>query len=178
MNRELILKILKEVKLQENIVNHVIATEKLALKTSELIKLNNPSIEINTDLISSGALLHDIGRSVTHSIKHAIEGVKIARKYNMPKEILPIIERHIGAGISKKRAVQLGLPPKDYIPVSLEEKIVSNSDNLLYGDKRRKLQSLYLKLISLKDEEAAKRVLKLNEELSKLAHFNLDELEL
>jgi uncharacterized protein len=44
-----------------------------------------------------------------------------------------IIERHIGAGITAPEAVRLGLPQKDYLPLTTEEKIVSYADNLISG---------------------------------------------
>ena len=83
-----------------------------------------------------GALLHDIGRSTTHGIHHAIAGADIARKLGLPSEVVSIIERHIGAGLSKKEAAILGLPKKDYLPVTLEEKIVTHADNLIEDNKK------------------------------------------
>ena len=75
--------------------------------------------EANEDLIKKGALLHDIGRSKTHGITHAVEGVEIARKYGYTQDVLNIIERHIGAGITEEEAVELGLPKKSYLPQTL-----------------------------------------------------------
>ena len=78
-------------------------------------------------------LLHDIGRINTHTIKHAIEGADILKKLNYPEEIIKITIKHIGAGIPPKEAEILGLPPGDYIPYTLEEKIVAHADNLING---------------------------------------------
>ena len=50
-----------------------------------------------------------------------------------PKQLLLIIERHIGAGITSSEAARLGLPEKDYLPLTREEKIVSYADNLISG---------------------------------------------
>ncbi|GEM_PF-6199151 len=50
-------------------------------------------------------------------------------------EIVLITERHFAAGISREEAIRLGLPPKDYLPVSLEEKIVCHADNFTHGDR-------------------------------------------
>jgi uncharacterized protein len=88
---------------------------------------------VNGELVRLGALLHDIGRSRTHDITHAIAGVEIARSLGFPEEILMVIERHVGAGITASEAVRLGLPEKDYLPLSREEKIVSYADNLISG---------------------------------------------
>lgn len=113
----------------ENVIQHCIAVCKKAMK----IAANFDNAD--KDLIRQGALLHDIGRSRTHGISHAIEGVEIAREYGYPTEVLNIIERHIGAGITPEEAVKLGLPEKSYLPITLEEKIVAHADNLISGTK-------------------------------------------
>ncbi len=55
-------------------------------------------------------MLHDIGRSKTHGISHAVEGAKIVKQYGYPEEVQNIVERHIGAGITEEESVKLGLP--------------------------------------------------------------------
>lgn len=91
------------------------------------------NIAVDLDLVQRGGLLHDIGRSKTHGVGHAAAGVTIARNLGLPDEIVNIIERHIGAGITAREAVRLGLPEKDYLPRTAEEKIVSYADNLVSG---------------------------------------------
>jgi len=88
---------------------------------------------VDTELVRIGGLLHDIGRSQTNSIEHAIIGAKILSDLGYSQELVNIVERHIGTGISKDEAQELGLPVKDYIPKTLEEKIVSHADNLFNG---------------------------------------------
>jgi len=84
-------------------------------------------------LVEAGALLHDIGRSRTHDVDHAIVGAEIAREMGMPEELVNIIEAHIGAGIPADEAVELGLPEKHYFAETLEEKIVAYADKLIMG---------------------------------------------
>ena len=83
--------------------------------------------------IETGSILHDIGRTRTHTIKHAVVGAEILRNLNFPDEIVNITIKHIGAGIPPKEAEILGLPPGDYMPYTLEEKIVAHADNLVNG---------------------------------------------
>lgn len=90
---------------------------------------------VDMELAISGALLHDIGRSITHGIRHGVEGASLAREYGLDGRLVRIIERHIGAGIMPDEAVLLGLPAGSYIPETLEEKIVAHADNLV-EDKR------------------------------------------
>ena len=53
--------------------------------------------------------------------------------FPISQEIINIVERHIGTGLTEDDARQLGLPIKDYTPQTLEEKIVSHADNLFNG---------------------------------------------
>lgn len=121
------IEILKKEKTPPNVIEH----SKAVCRKS--IKIARNFDNADKDLIKKGALLHDIGRSRTHGIRHAVEGRLIAAKYGYDEDILNIIERHIGAGITKKEAVQLGLPEKSYVPETLEEKIVAHADNLING---------------------------------------------
>ena len=121
------IKLLEKENTPENVIEHSIAVCKKAMKIAS--NFDNA----DKDLIRKGALLHDIGRSKTHDITHAIEGVRIAEKYGYGRDVLNIIERHIGAGITEKEAEKLGLPVKSYLPETLEEKIVAHADNLISG---------------------------------------------
>ena len=123
------LELLERENTPENVIQHCIAVCRKAIKIAANFD------DADRDLIRKGALLHDIGRSRTHGITHAIEGVEIARGYGYPVEVLNIIERHIGAGITAEEAVKLGLPEKSYVPETLEEKIVAHADNLISGTK-------------------------------------------
>ncbi len=101
---------------------------------SKAIKLvTDFELDVDLDLVKTGAILHDVGRSRTNRIDHAIVGAEILKSRGFPLEVVNIVERHIGAGISKKEALNLGLPPKDYIPITMEEKVVAHADNLIHG---------------------------------------------
>jgi uncharacterized protein len=112
-----------------DVVAHCIAVSKKASIIAEFVKKS----PLDRDLVKQGALYHDIGRSRTHGIEHALAGVEIARDLGFSTALINIIECHIGAGITASEAVRLGLPKKDYLPVTMEEKIVSYADNLISG---------------------------------------------
>ncbi|RLI59317.1 MAG: HD domain-containing protein, partial [Candidatus Asgardarchaeum californiense] len=127
-------------------------------------------------LVEAGALLHDIGRSKTHGIRHAVEGAKIAKKIGLPEKIVNIIERHIGAGLSKNEAKKLGLPAKDYIPETLEEKIVCHADNLIDNNKKQNIEVEVERALRKNLKEYALRLVNLHKELSELCGMDLNNI--
>ena len=125
-----ILDTLETLNCPENVILHCKAVSKHALSIADSLK-----IPVDMDLIKRGALMHDVGRCRTHGVEHAFEGGKIIREQGMGEEIARIAERHIGAGITKREAQVLGLPPGDYCPETPEEKIVAYADNITRGTK-------------------------------------------
>ena len=109
-------------------------------------KCQRKGLNVDIELVRVGALLHDIGRSRTHNVHHAIIGAKIARSLGLPKPVISIIERHVGGGISIREAERLGWPVKGYIPQTLEEKIVTYADKLVEGGRRVPLERTLKKL--------------------------------
>jgi len=128
VKKEDAINLLREAGCSEKVIDHCIAVAELA---SELAKRH----DADHDLVTTSALLHDIGRAKTHGIDHAVVGAEIARNFGLDEKIAKIIERHIGAGIPADEAQKLGLPKKDYVPETLEEKIVAHADNLVMGTK-------------------------------------------
>lgn len=123
MNIQGTIDLLRKVNCPQSVIVHCIAVAELA---SEMAK----HCDADRELVLMGALLHDIGYARSNSVKHAVVGAEIARGLGLDGRIVDIIERHIGAGIPSDEAEALGLPKKDYIPKTLEEKIVSHADNL------------------------------------------------
>jgi len=78
-------------------------------------------------------MLHDIGRSRSHTVAHAQEGAAILRGLGMREDVVRVVERHIGAGLTANECSLLGLLPRTCVPQSLEEQIVANADNLVHG---------------------------------------------
>ena len=95
---------------------------------------HNP--DTNFYLVEHGAMLHDIGRSRTHNIRHAQRGADIVRSIGLGEEIARIVECHTGAGLTADECTLLGLSPRNCIPGTTEEKIVTHADNLITGKER------------------------------------------
>jgi tRNA (cytidine56-2'-O)-methyltransferase len=153
----------------EDIVTHCKAVCSLAVIIAE-------KTGANIRLVEAGALLHDIGRSRTQGMRHAIEGAQIAQDLGLPHELVLIIERHMGAGIPQAEAVRLGLPGKDYVPRTLEEKIVAHADNLIDYDRRQPIEQEIQKAKAKGRVQLASRLRALHDELSAICGQDLDAL--
>lgn len=149
------------------VVRHTKAVATLAVKIAEACR--KKGLEVDIQLVEIGALLHDIGRSKTHGVNHVIAGVKIAKSLGLPDSIISIIERHVGGGISKDEAKRLGWPVKDYIPRTLEEKIVTYADKLIEGSRKVPIEQVIEKFSRFNvPQSSISRMKKLHEEFSSL----------
>ena len=169
-DRNQCLEILNGAGCSQEIIKHILAVTELALRIASRFP------KADRSLIEAGALLHDLGRAQTHGIRHGVVGGKLARQLGLPTDIVNIIERHLGAGITKLDAVKNGLPAKDFIPITLEERIVAHADNLIDFDKRCTIQQALAIFEQKGLSEVAKRVKQLHLTLSQEAGIDLDKI--
>ena len=118
--------------------------------------------------MEAGAILHDLGRSKTNKVDHAVVGAEMAESLNLPNPVISIIKRHVGAGITAEEAQWLGWPKDVYEPQTLEEKIVSYADKLIDRSKRMPIETEIKRLQKENKNEAAERVRKLHQEISNM----------
>ena len=130
LTRERALQVLHEVGCSSEVIKHCLAVECEALRIAREIRDNGHSIDL--ELVRIGALLHDIGRSRTHSVFHGVIGGEILRSRGLGM-FAGFAENHLGAGIPAGEAGELGLPERDFLPRTLEEKIVTYADKLIAG---------------------------------------------
>jgi uncharacterized protein (TIGR00295 family) len=163
------MRLLAESGCSESVRQHCVAVARLAVKIAR-------RCDADVELVEAGALLHDIGRCRTHGMAHAMEGAKIARGLKLPTAVVLIIERHIGGGITKAEAARLGLPKKDFVPSTLEEKIVAHADNLTSGSRRVSVKETISGLVRRRLDSPAEQILQLHRELSEACGCDLDEI--
>ena len=161
---------LKDAEATPELIAHLEAVTKMALEIGELI------MGTNMELVEAGALLHDIGRTKSNEIDHAVVGAQIAEELELPEPVQKVILYHIGAGITEEDAEELGLPEGSYIPQSLEEKIVAHADNLIEKTERAFVEDMIKELIDMEEYRIARRLINLHNKLSELAGIDIDQL--
>ncbi|MEG1580247.1 MAG: HDIG domain-containing protein [Bacteroidaceae bacterium] len=100
----------------------------------------HPELGADRQFVEDGALLHDIGIFLTdaptiycfgteHYLRHGFLGAELMRKEGFPT-LARVCERHTGAGLTAQtiQAEKLPLPPRDFVPETIEEKIICFAD--------------------------------------------------
>ncbi|MGQ9530853.1 MAG: TIGR00295 family protein [Candidatus Bathycorpusculaceae bacterium] len=162
-SKEQALEILHKSGCSINVIKHCEAVAELALEIAKVCK--EKGLDVNLELVEIGALLHDIGRSKTHSVHHAVIGAEIAESLGLPKNIISIIKRHVGGGITAREAKRLGWPNDVYVPLTLEEKIVSYADKLIEGSRRVPIERTIKNLSKELPPSAIARIQKMHREM-------------
>lgn len=104
------------------------------------IARRHPELRIDLGFLEEGAMLHDIGIFLTDApgifchgkdpyIRHGIDGADLLRSEGYPRHAR-VCERHTGAGITLTQIdkQQLPLPRQDFLPETIEEKLICYAD--------------------------------------------------
>lgn len=169
-NREQAIQILTKHNCPPQVINHCVAVTALAMEIAK--KLQAKGLKVDLALVEAGALLHDLGRSKTHGVEHGLVGAQIAQSIGLPESVVNIIKRHVGAGVTDEEADWLEWPSDNYMPTTLEEKIVCYADKRIDHDVRTPIEVEIEKLQSNGYAEAAERVRNLHVEITHLLGEN------
>jgi uncharacterized protein len=155
------------------LVTHSVLVTKKALDISVDFQARNPQSEIDLAFIYEAAMLHDIGiyrcdapeifcAGSAPYVRHGVIGREILESEGLPRHAL-VCERHTGAGISREDVIRQGLPlpVRDYLPESLEEKIICFADKFYSKTphklfREKKLRKIHQKLGKFGPEAAAR----------------------
>lgn len=128
------------------------------VREKALAILADSGVELDARLAADGAMLHDIGirrcdapkilcEGSEPYIAHGVIGARMLREYGAANGLdleafARICERHTGSGITaaEVRAQALPIPVRDYLPETLEEKLVCLADKFFSksGDMKEK----------------------------------------
>lgn len=122
--------------LKDILLRHSDAVARKALDIAEA----HPELDLDRDFLFEAAMLHDIGIVKTDApsikcygsepyIRHGLLGAEMLRAENLPRHAR-VCERHTGAGLAAAEIVEqnLPLPHKDFLPETLEEKVICYAD--------------------------------------------------
>ncbi|MBW2977436.1 HDIG domain-containing protein [Candidatus Woesearchaeota archaeon] len=156
---------------------HSKAVQRLAMRIAEDIVCNGHHVDIK--FVITASLLHDIGRfkigiSSKDKLKHGLLGAEILRKEGLDEKYALVCERHIGSGITVEDIEEQGLDllKKDYLPETVEEKIICYADSLIFIDKEGTIQQVVDRYRKEVGERLAQRTIKLHNEIEKLRGRN------
>ncbi len=122
------------------LVTHSLLVAKKALDLAEAYEVRHPDAAADREFIAEAALLHDLGIFRCRSpeilcagsepyVRHGAIGRELLEAEGHPRHAL-VCERHTGAGITREEVLRhrLPLPARDYLPVTLEEKLICLAD--------------------------------------------------
>lgn len=105
-----------------------------------------PQRAVDASFLWSAALLHDIGRHVTHDpVLHGVEGYKFLSALGHPEEAR-VCASHILFGLEANEAARFGLPACDFVPRLIEEQLVALVDLLVEFDQPTTLNRRFASL--------------------------------
>ena len=131
LSRDASMKLLAEYSREASWTRHCFAVADAAERVGNILAKNYP---IDCSFVWNSALLHDIGRYITHDpLLHGVEGYKLLSILGHEREAY-ICASHILFGLNAEEAVQLGLPNRDFMPSTLEEKLIPLIDYLIEYD--------------------------------------------
>ena len=122
------------------LVLHSTLVTRKALEIASAWTSRHPERTVDLDFLVEASMLHDIGIVRCDApgiscygdepyIRHGVLGREMLEAEGLPRHAL-VCERHTGAGISREevRATDLPLPDRDFLPESIEERIICTAD--------------------------------------------------
>ena len=163
LSREQATAILRKNHCPAKVIKHCLDVADFALQIAA--KLQKRGYSVDLELVEMGAVLHDLGRAKSHGTDHSLIGAQMAQELGLPQNVVNIIKRHVGAGITKEEANDMGWPEGLYEPQTLEEKIVCYADKRVGQGEVMPIENEIENLQRKGLVEAAERVRSLHDEI-------------
>ena len=126
---------------EDNELRHILLVHSRAVADKALaIAARHPELSLDRQFIEEAAMLHDIGIVRCNApgiqcfgtepyICHGRIGADMLRAEGFPRHAR-VCERHTGAGITRSQIIvqKLPLPEQDFLPETMEEKIICYAD--------------------------------------------------
>lgn len=158
----------------ERIIDHCKTVAGVAMVIAD--EFEKRGKEVDSRVVLAGALLHDIGRSRIQTVRHGLEGSQMLEGEGVDGKVVEVVRKHVGAGISSVEAETLNLPDYDYVPRTLEERIVCFADKMVDSDKVRPFEAEVQRFA--KKGHDVERLLALKKELTEALGSDPEKLAL
>ncbi len=123
--------------LLEMVWNHCVIVKEISMLVVDYLEQHQ--INVNRELVAVGALVHDVGvykclnnknEKLQPYIRHGVEGEVVLLENGYPYRIARFASHHTGVGLTTEDIDNQKLPlnKDDYIPVTLEEEVVTYAD--------------------------------------------------
>nr|MDO8117305.1 HD domain-containing protein [Candidatus Sigynarchaeota archaeon] len=125
--------------LPDGIKEHSLVVRDIALQIVKKIKENNKDIHIDERIVETGALLHDIGRVVSHGLEHGFRGYLLLKEARVDNRVARCALVHVLGGFTLsdvKKEFPIAVREEinePLMPESIEEKIVCLADKHAVG---------------------------------------------
>lgn len=106
--------------LQGDEIAHALEVRELTLALAARVTAERPDM----DLLARAALFHDLGKAVTPSVLHGVEGARLGASLGLAPKLCEVMERHVRAGVPLSQCDAYGLPPKDYQARDLADRLI------------------------------------------------------
>ena len=133
-------------RLKEILMIHSRQVTARALKVCDL----HPELHLDRQFVEEAAMIHDIGIFLCdapaiccfgkeHYLRHGFLGAELMRKEGYPGHAR-VCERHTGAGLTAESIIagHLLLPHRDFLPETMEEKVICYADKFYSKSKKQK----------------------------------------
>lgn len=132
----------------------------------------HPELQMDVEFIQEAAMLHDIGIFMTDAprihcfgdqpyICHGYLGAELLRSHGLPRHAA-VCERHTGTGLTKEQILCKGwsLPPRDFLPITLEEQLICFADKFYsktkFLEQARTMEQVVESMRKISDESVKK----------------------
>ena len=126
---------------EDNELRHILLVHSRAVADKALVIADrHPGLSLDRQFIEEAAMLHDIGIVRCNApgiqcfgtepyICHGRIGAEMLRAEGFPRHAR-VCERHTGAGITRSQIIaqKLPLPQQDFLPETMEEKVICYAD--------------------------------------------------
>ncbi|WP_081696756.1 HD domain-containing protein [Megalodesulfovibrio gigas] len=122
------LQMLRQAGLGEKVIAH---SERVTATALWLVDQLGEDVAVDRERVRRGAVFHDLGKVEDGGVLHGVVGARLGRALGLEEDVCRTMEVHVRGGVPAEEAARYGLPPGDYRPETLEQRLVVLADKLM-----------------------------------------------